>query len=230
MEARSPEVDRFPESSPSQGHFAIELGVGYPYGGAYLKPLLLHWQAGITYDQITLDEVQHWRKGLGVLVPGQHGDGQLDHGVERLAEEAAARFGGDPRNYLVTVKRLTGDAQGQVSALVIVDIEWRKNERGQLVPTEIPGTERTLPAQLVLLAMGFVHPVQDGMLKSLGVALDPRGNVNANVMNYKTSVEKVFAGGDMRRGQSLVVWAIREGRQAASAVDDYLMGHSILPR
>ena len=95
---------------------------------------------------------------------------------------------------------------------------------------EIPGSEFELKADLVLLAMGFVHPVQDGMLKSLGVALDPRGNVNANVMNYKTSVEKVFAGGDMRRGQSLVVWAIREGRQAARAVDEYLMGETILPR
>ena len=78
--------------------------------------------------------------------------------------------------------------------------------------------------------MGFVHPVQDGMLKSLGVKLDGRGNVEANVMNYKTSLPKVFSAGDMRRGQSLVVWAIREGRQAARAVDEYLMGETTLPR
>ena len=84
---------------------------------------------------------------------------------------------------------------------------------------------------MVLVANeGFVHPVHEGMLKSLGVALDSRGNVNANVMNYKTSIEKIFSGGDMRRGQSLVVWAIREGRQAARAVDEYLMGETTLPR
>jgi glutamate synthase (NADPH/NADH) small chain len=95
---------------------------------------------------------------------------------------------------------------------------------------EIPGSEFELKADLVLLAMGFVHPVHEGLLSSLGVKLDGRGNVEANVMNYKTSVPKVFSAGDMRRGQSLVVWAIREGRQAARAVDEYLMGHSTLPR
>ena len=94
---------------------------------------------------------------------------------------------------------------------------------------EIPGSEFTLKADLVFLAMGFVHPVHEGMLKSLGVALDPRGNVEANTLAYKTSLEKVFSAGDMRRGQSLVVWAIREGRQAARAVDEYLMGETILP-
>jgi glutamate synthase (NADPH/NADH) small chain len=95
---------------------------------------------------------------------------------------------------------------------------------------EIPGSEFELKADLVLLAMGFVSPVQDGLLKSLDVKIDGRGNVEANVMNYKTSVPKVFSAGDMRRGQSLVVWAIREGRQAARAVDEYLMGSTTLPR
>jgi glutamate synthase (NADPH/NADH) small chain len=94
----------------------------------------------------------------------------------------------------------------------------------------LPGTEFDLKADLVLLAMGFVHPVHEGMLKSLGVKLDPRGNVEANTVNYKTSQPKVFAAGDARRGQSLVVWAIREGRQAARAVDEFLMGSSVLPR
>ena len=94
----------------------------------------------------------------------------------------------------------------------------------------IPGTEFELKADLVLLAMGFVHPVHEGMLKNLGVKLDPRGNVDGNVKDYKTSVDKVFAAGDMRRGQSLVVWAIREGRQAARAVDEFLMGETTLPR
>jgi glutamate synthase (NADPH) small chain len=92
------------------------------------------------------------------------------------------------------------------------------------------GTEFELKADLVLLAMGFVHPVQDGMLKNLGLKLDPRGNVEANVKDYKTTVDKIFSAGDMRRGQSLVVWAIREGRQAARAVDEYLMGETTLPR
>jgi glutamate synthase (NADPH/NADH) small chain len=94
----------------------------------------------------------------------------------------------------------------------------------------IPGTEFTIKADLVLLAMGFVHPVKDGMLAALGVALDPRGNAKANTEDYKTSIGKVFAAGDMRRGQSLVVWAIREGRQCAHAIDKFLMGTTTLPR
>ncbi len=94
----------------------------------------------------------------------------------------------------------------------------------------IPGTEFELPADLVLLAMGFVHPVHEGMIKNLGLALDQRGNVRASTDDYRTSIEKIFAAGDMRRGQSLVVWAIREGRQAAHAVDKFLMGSSLLPR
>jgi glutamate synthase (NADPH) small chain len=94
----------------------------------------------------------------------------------------------------------------------------------------VPGTEFDLKADLVLLAMGFVHPVQEGMLKTLGLKLDPRGNVEANMKDYKTTVDKVFSAGDMRRGQSLVVWAIREGRQAARAVDEFLMGETSLPR
>ncbi len=94
----------------------------------------------------------------------------------------------------------------------------------------IAGTEFELRADLVLLAMGFVHPVHEGMIETLGVALDPRGNVKADTHGYATSLPKVFACGDMRRGQSLVVWAIREGRQAAHAVDKFLMGTTNLPR
>jgi glutamate synthase (NADPH) small chain len=94
----------------------------------------------------------------------------------------------------------------------------------------VPGTEFDLKADLVLLAMGFVHPVQEGMLKNLGLKLDPRGNIEANMKDYKTTVDKIFSAGDMRRGQSLVVWAIREGRQAARAVDEFLMGETTLPR
>jgi len=94
----------------------------------------------------------------------------------------------------------------------------------------IAGTEFDIKADLVLLAMGFVHPLHEGMVKSLGVALDTRGNVHADTNAYLTSVPKVFAAGDMRRGQSLVVWAIREGRQCAHSVDKFLMGSTTLPR
>jgi glutamate synthase (NADPH) small chain len=94
----------------------------------------------------------------------------------------------------------------------------------------VPGSEFEIDADLVLLAMGFVHPLHEGMIKSLDLALDKRGNVAASTDDYRTSLPNVFAAGDMRRGQSLVVWAIREGRQAAHAVDAYLMGASALPR
>ena len=93
---------------------------------------------------------------------------------------------------------------------------------------ELPGSETILPAELVLLALGFVHPVYEGMLQQLGVALDAQGNVRAHTDTYQTSRNKVFVAGDMRRGQSLVVWAIREGRQCARAVDEFLMGGSDL--
>jgi glutamate synthase (NADPH/NADH) small chain len=94
----------------------------------------------------------------------------------------------------------------------------------------VPGSEFEIEADLVLLAMGFVHPLHDGLIKALDVALDNRGNVSADTQSYQTSLPKVFAAGDMRRGQSLVVWAIREGRQAAHAVDKFLMGSTLLPR
>jgi glutamate synthase (NADPH/NADH) small chain len=94
----------------------------------------------------------------------------------------------------------------------------------------IEGTDFAIKADLVLLAMGFVHPVHEGMIQELGVELDPRQNVAANMQDYRTSLDKVFSAGDMRRGQSLVVWAIREGRQAARAIDEYLMGSTVLPR
>jgi len=117
-----------------------------------------------------------------------------------------------------------------VTGLETVEVEWQvcPGQRPQM--RELPDTQKTWPAELILLAMGFVHPVHEGMLDELGVALDPRKNVLANTDDYATSMDKVFAAGDMRRGQSLVVWAIREGRQAARAVDDYLMGFSVLPR
>jgi len=136
---------------------------------------------------------------------------------------------GCQRDWAVATKRLTGK-DGKVQQLVAARVEWQKGADGQLKMVEVPGTEFELPADLVLLAMGFVGPAQAGLVEQAGVARDPRSNVKANVDDYRTSVAKVFAAGDMRRGQSLVVWAIREGRQCARAVDLYLMGASELPR
>ena len=149
---------------------------------------------------------------------------KMDYGQE----EAAARFGADPRVYMTTVKKFTGDADGRVKDLTTVEIKWEKNEQGQFVPKELPGTEKVRPAQLVLLAMGFLGPEQ-ALLKEIGVATDPRSNVKAEFEKYTTSIPGVFAAGDCRRGQSLVVWAINEGRGAARECDRYLMGSTDLP-
>ena len=128
---------------------------------------------------------------------------------------------GAERDFGVATSRFIGE-NGKVKELECVRLD------GQMKP--IPGSEFRIPADLVLLAMGFLHPVQEGMIKDLRLDLDPRGNVKANELDYRTSRPKVFAAGDMRRGQSLVVWAIREGRQAAHAIDKFLMGKTDLPR
>jgi glutamate synthase (NADPH) small chain len=135
---------------------------------------------------------------------------------------------GCQRHWNVNTKSVTGK-DGKITHLNAVQVEW-KQEGGQWKMGEAPDSAFTLQADLVLLAMGFVHPVHDGLLQELGVERDPRGNIKANEKQYQTSIDKVFAAGDGRRGQSLVVWAIREGRQAARAVDEYLMGYSELPR
>jgi glutamate synthase (NADPH/NADH) small chain len=149
---------------------------------------------------------------------------KMDYGQE----EAAAKFGGDPRVYVTTVKKLIGDDNGAVKELVTVTVSWQRNERGQLVPVEVPGTEKTQPAQLVLLAMGFLGPEQ-GLLRDMSIEVDPRSNIVAEHGQFATNVKGVFAAGDCRRGQSLVVWAINEGRGAAREVDRYLMGTTALP-
>ena len=135
---------------------------------------------------------------------------------------------GCERDWSITTQAFVGQ-DGQVSAIKLVRLEWRQVD-GRQTMAEVPGSEFEIPAGLVLLAMGFVHPIHEGMLRELSVALDPRGNVRADTQGYQTSLNKVFSAGDMRRGQSLVVWAIREGRQCARAVDEYLMGKSDLPR
>jgi glutamate synthase (NADPH/NADH) small chain len=136
---------------------------------------------------------------------------------------------GAARDWAVLTKRAIG-ANGKIEALECVRVEWAKDAAGRFQMQEMEGSTFPLKADLVLLAMGFVGPRGRGMLEQAGVELDPRGNVKANVADYRTSVEKIFSCGDMRRGQSLVVWAIREGRQSARAVDQFLMGASDLPR
>ncbi len=132
------------------------------------------------------------------------------------------------RDFAVATKGFTGK-DGRVTGLDAARVEW-VSENGRMTMREIPDSAFHIKADLVLLAMGFVHPVHRGAVQSIGVELDPRGNVKATDRDYATSVPKVFAAGDTRRGQSLVVWAIREGRQCARAVDEFLMGSSDLPR
>ncbi len=149
---------------------------------------------------------------------------KLDYGQA----EAAARFGDDPRTYLISTQRFVGDDEGRVKELHTVEIEWVKDANGRFAPREIPGSEKVWPAQLVLLALGFLGP-EDTIIEQLGVERDPRSNVKAEHDQYHTSVEGIFAAGDMRRGQSLVVWAINEGRGAARECDRWLMGETLLP-
>jgi glutamate synthase (NADPH) small chain len=136
---------------------------------------------------------------------------------------------GCERDWAVLTKRIIGSG-GHVEALECVRADWAMGADGRLAMREIPGSEFRLKADLVLLAMGFLGPVRRGMLEEAGLELDARGNVLAGTEDYRSSVAKLFAAGDMRRGQSLVVWAIREGRQCARAVDEFLMGSSLLPR
>jgi len=136
---------------------------------------------------------------------------------------------GAARDFAVLTKRALG-SNGRIEALECVRVEWVKGGDGRMGMQEVAGSTFELRADLVLLAMGFVGPRKPGLVEQAGVALDPRGNVAANVKDYQTSVPKLFAAGDMRRGQSLVVWAIREGRQCARSIDESLMGHSTLPR
>lgn len=135
---------------------------------------------------------------------------------------------GCQREFSIETKEFIGDEAGNLKGLRTVHVEWVKDDAGRLSPREVPGSEKVWPAQLVLLAMGFLGPEKRGAIDELGLELDPRGNVKCNA-EYMSSVDGVFAAGDIRRGQSLVVWAIHEGREAARAVDKYLMGVTHLP-
>ena len=149
---------------------------------------------------------------------------KLDYGQE----EAAAIFGSDPRVYCITAKKFVGDENGHVKEVHTIQIEWAKDDQGRFVPKEVAGTEKVMSAQLVLLAMGFLGP-DDSLLAQLDVERDTRSNVKTGLDQYTTSVKGVFAAGDARRGQSLVVWAFKEGRGAARECDRYLMGSTSLP-
>ena len=149
---------------------------------------------------------------------------KMDYGQE----EAAAVQGQDPRSYLVQTQQFIKDDAGNLTGLEICEIEWVQNEEGRFAPQEKPGTTRVIPAQLVLLAMGFLGPEQE-IVNQFALDTDARSNVKAEHEKYTTNVPGVFAAGDMRRGQSLVVWAINEGRGAARECDRFLMGVTNLP-
>jgi glutamate synthase (NADPH/NADH) small chain len=148
---------------------------------------------------------------------------RLDYGQA----EAAALFGNDPRTYAVMTKEILGDGNGRVEAIRTVDVRWESNGSGPR-PHEIPGSERIWPAQLIILALGFLGP-ENILLTQLGVTQDSQSNVAADYGRFATTVPGIFAAGDARRGQSLVVWAIHEGRAAAREVDRWLMGETNLP-
>jgi glutamate synthase (NADPH/NADH) small chain len=147
--------------------------------------------------------------------------------VDYGQEEAANVFGDDPRTYCIMTKKLVGDENGHIKEVHTVNIEWKKEDSGRFVSVEIPGSEKVWKADLVLLAMGFLGP-DDQLINQLELQRDERSNVKAEYGKYSTSTDGIFAAGDMRRGQSLVVWAINEGRGAARECDRYLMGETKL--
>jgi glutamate synthase (NADPH/NADH) small chain len=149
------------------------------------------------------------------------------HMVDYGQEEAAARFGDDPRRYETTAQRFVGDDEGNVHEIQTVGVKWSKDEAGRFAPLPVPASGEVLKADLVLLALGFTGP-EDQILEALSVDRDERSNVMAEYGSYETSLKGVFAAGDIRRGQSLIVWAINEGRGAARACDVYLMGDTTL--
>jgi glutamate synthase (NADPH/NADH) small chain len=150
------------------------------------------------------------------------------HRMDYGQEEAEKKFGNDPRMYCKTAKRFIGDADGNLEGIEIVDVQWDTFDDGRRIPSHVVGTEKCIPAQLALLAMGFLGP-EDQLIEQLKLERDPRSNIKAEHGQYLTSIPGIFTAGDARRGQSLVVWAINEGRGAAKTCDRFLMGHTSLP-
>ena len=133
------------------------------------------------------------------------------------------------RHWAIATKEFISDSNGNLKALKIVDLEWKfSDDKRPTKYEEVAGSEAEIPCELALLAMGFVHPQYEGLLNELGIELDERGNIKATDRSFHTNIPKIFTAGDMRRGQSLVVWAISEGRECAKKVDEYLMGYSLL--
>ncbi|HQX42472.1 MAG TPA: FAD-dependent oxidoreductase, partial [Niabella sp.] len=163
------------------------------------------------------------------IPPNQRTDAMPWPTYPMLLKTTTSHEEGANRHWSIATKEFLGDENGQLKAIKVVDLQWTSPAPGQPSKfTEVPGSERELPCELALLAMGFLHPQQKGMLEDLEVEYDNRGNVKATESAYKTNIPKVFAAGDMRRGQSLVVWAISEGRECARKVDEFLMGSSLL--
>ena len=144
-------------------------------------------------------------------------------------QKSSSHEAGAVRKWAIATKEFIGDEKGNLKAIKLVDLEWKSSEDGRPSSfVEREGSERVIPCDLALLAMGFVNPQYTGMLEQLGVELDERRNVKATEKEFHTSINKVFTAGDMRRGQSLVVWAISEGRECARKVDEFLVGSSLL--
>lgn len=161
--------------------------------------------------------------------PQKRTDGMPWPTYPMLLKTTTSHEEGCQRHWSISTKEFLGDDQGNLRAALVVDLEWETDHLGRPVKfKEVEDSLREIPCELVTLAMGFLHPQQQGLLEQLGVQFDARGNVLANESDYQTSVNKVFAAGDMRRGQSLVVWAISEGRECARKVDEFLMGFSEL--
>ena len=145
-----------------------------------------------------------------------------------LLKTTSSHEEGCDRKWAVATKEFIGDEKGHLKAVIIVDLEWKVMDNKPAQFVEVKGSERKVPCELAFLAMGFVHPQHEGMISELEVELDERGNVRASEKNYQTNISRVFTAGDMRRGQSLVVWAIKEGRDCAQKVDEFLTGQSLL--
>ena len=154
----------------------------------------------------------------------------LDYWPEHVPESHESEHDEDGCRHIWGYDTVAIKGAGKVNELVLQRLQWRRQPDGRWVKQPLPDEVRRLPVQLVLLAMGYAHPGHEGLVDALGLALDERGNVVASSGDYMTSVPGVFSCGDMRRGQSWIVWAIREGRQCAKAVDEYLSGESDLPR
>jgi glutamate synthase (NADPH/NADH) small chain len=145
-----------------------------------------------------------------------------------LLKTTSSHEEGCDRKWAVSTKAFIGDDEGKLKAIRLVDLEWKIIDEKPAAFVEVPDSEREIPCELALLAMGFVYPQHEGVIQELELELDDRGNVRATEKSYQTNINKIFTAGDMRRGQSLVVWAIKEGRDCAEKVDEFLVGHSLL--